>query len=279
MFSYNFFAISEFAKLMGVSRQTLIYYDYIGLFKPVKTMDNGYRLYSRSQINVFSLISMLCEMGVPRKQIKTVVDRISPNAAIEVLEKQRLEAQEQLRRLKMLAEMIDLRILQIALGKEIAEKPAPPISFVEIKDAIPLYLGRTLNCSWLEISDDEIVDFYSKCEALGLPLIFSGGQMKTRENILAGRTEIISNMCFPMKDPTGANAAIPKGTYAVGYVRGNCENNGDTYAALRSFIDKSGMKIIGNAYEEYLIDELAESNPDKFVMKIMVQTEQSAGHD
>ena len=117
------------------------------------------------------------------------------------------------------------------------------------------------------------MDFYSKCEALELPLIFSGGQMKSRKNILAGRTEIISNMYFPLKSPTGANAAIPKGTYAVGYVRVNCEKSSDTYAALRSFIEESNMKIIGNSYEEYLLDELAESNPDRFVMKIMIQVE------
>ncbi len=30
------FSISEFAALMGVSRQTLIYYDRIGLFRPAR---------------------------------------------------------------------------------------------------------------------------------------------------------------------------------------------------------------------------------------------------
>lgn len=271
MFSNNFFMISDFAKVVGVSRQTLIYYDRIGLFQPVQTLDNGYRLYSRSQINVFSLISMLSEMGLPLRKIKTLVDRISPDIAIQLLEKQRLEAQEQLRKLKMLEEMISLRIEQIARGREIAEMPEPPLSLIEIKEDIPLYLGRPCNCSWDDISDDEIADFYSKCEALGLPLIFSGGQRKSRENILAGRTEIISNMCFPLKSPTGANAWIPKGAYAVGYVRGNCEDPSGTYRALLSFLNEQGLAITGDAYEEYLIDELSESAPDRFVMKIMLQ--------
>ena len=31
------------------------------------------------------------------------------------------------------------------------------------------------------------------------------------------------------------------------------------------------MKIVGNAYEEYLIDELAEGDPDRFVMRVMIQ--------
>ena len=122
MFTNNFFTISDFAKLMGISRQTLIYYDRIGLFKPIKTLKNGYRLYSQSQINIINLILMLSEMGVPLKEIKSIINRISPDTALKLLEKQRLEAQKQLRRLKMLEEMMTLRIEQITLGKTIAEK-------------------------------------------------------------------------------------------------------------------------------------------------------------
>ena len=105
----NFFTISDFAKLMGISRQTLIYYDRIGLFKPINVLNNKYRLYSRSQINVISLILMLSEMGVPLKKIKTIVDHISPDTAIEILRKQQKEAEEKLYRYRMLENMIRLR--------------------------------------------------------------------------------------------------------------------------------------------------------------------------
>lgn len=39
------------------------------------------------------------------------------------------------------------------------------------------------------------------------------------------------------------------------------------------FISNNKLKIYENLYEEYLLDELAESNPNKFVMKIMIQVE------
>ncbi len=271
MFSNNFFTISDFAALMGISRQTLIYYDRIGLFKPIKILDNKYRLYSRSQINVISMITMLSEMGVSLKEIKTTVDRISPDTAIEVLKKQQHEALEKMCKLKILEEMIALRIDQISLGKEIAEMSAPPFSFEEVGDDIPLYLGKNVNCSWEEISDDDIIDFYSNCEKLGLPLIFSGRQMKRYEDIISGRTEIISNMYLPLTDSANANYIMPKGIYAVGYVCGSCEKPDSSYKKLLSFIKENGMKAVGNAYEEYLLDELAESDSDKFVMKIMLQ--------
>ena len=269
----NFFTISEFAKLMGVSRQTLIYYDRIGLFKPVKILENKYRVYSRSQVNLLSLITILTEMGVPLKEIKRIVDRISPDTAIQVLERQQKQAEEKLRKLNLLKDMMGLRIEQITLGKAVLEGKVPPLSIVEQREDIPLYLGERIDCTWRDMADDTVIDFYSKCEALELPLIFSGGQMKTKENILAGRTELISHMCFPLRCQAGANEVIPKGRYAVGYVHGDGENTGESYRELLTFIGEKGMEVVGNAYEEYLLDELTEGNPDHFVIKIMIQVE------
>lgn len=273
MFSNNYFTISDFAKLMGISRQTLIYYDHIGLFKPIKILDNKYRLYSRSQINVISLICMLSEMGVPLKEIKAIIDNISPDTAIEILKKRLNEAEEKLRRLQMLENMISLRIEQITFGKEVSEKSVPPFSVMEIKDDIPLHIGKEINCALGDIADNFIMDFYSRCEKLNFPLIFSGGQMKSRENIISGRTDIISNMCFALKDMSGANSVIPKGKYAVGYMHGDYENTDQVYKEMISYIEENGLKIVGNAYEEYLLDELAESDPNNFVMKVMIQIE------
>lgn len=270
MFSNNYFTISDFAKLMGISRQTLIYYDRIGLFKPMKTLDNKYRLYARSQINVISLISMLSEMGVPLKEIQAIVNRISPDTAIEILKKQQKEAEDKLRRLRMLEEMISLRIGQITFGKEIAEKPIPSVSLTELREDVPLYIGEEINAPLDDIADDFIIDFYAKCESLNFPLIFSSGQMKRKEDILAGRTNIISHMCFTLKSPVGANAVIPKGRYAVGYVHGDYGETDGIYKNLLSFTEAQGLDIIGNAYEEYLLDELAESDPNRFIMRVMI---------
>ncbi len=272
MFSNNYFTISDFAKLMGISRQTLIYYDRIDLFKPVKTLGNKYRLYSRSQINVISLITMLSAMGVPLKEIKLIIDRISPDTAIDVLNKQKQKVQEDIRKLRMIESMMDLRIEQISLGNRVLQENVPEISIVELNKEIPLYIGKAIDCVWDEITDDMIIEFYSECEKQGFPLIFSYGQMKSMENLLSGQTDLISNMCFVLKDYAKANAVIPKGKYVVSYAYGDYGDIKDIYNKILSYINEQNLKIAGNAYEEYLIDELAESHSDRFVMKIMVET-------
>ena len=276
MFSGSLFTISDFAKLIGISRQTLIYYDRIGLFRPIKTLGNKYRLYARSQINVISLICMLSELGVPLKEIQTLVDDISPDTALEILKKQQEEVEEKLRRIRMLEKMISHRIGQITLGKEMAKTALPSFTTMMVEEDIPLYIGKEINCPVGNIADDFIIDFYATCEALGFPLIFSSGQVKSRENILAGKAEIVSHMCFTLQDPVGANAVIPKGLYAVCFVHGDygsAWDNDSIYKSFLSFIDENHLQIIGDAYEEYLLDELTESDTKDFVVRIMIQVE------
>ncbi len=63
-------SISEMAKLHGISRQTLIYYDEIDLFKPVRVEEEtGYRYYSWRQIPFLREICFLKSIGVPLKEI------------------------------------------------------------------------------------------------------------------------------------------------------------------------------------------------------------------
>lgn len=68
--------ISEFAKLSGVSRKTLIYYDKIGLFCPeTVNPESGYRYYSYLQLDVISAIYALKEIGTPLKDINVYLDK------------------------------------------------------------------------------------------------------------------------------------------------------------------------------------------------------------
>ncbi|EGT4207022.1 MerR family DNA-binding transcriptional regulator, partial [Clostridioides difficile] len=42
----QYFTTGEFAKLCGISKQTLIFYDKIGIFSPEYKDKNNYRYYS-----------------------------------------------------------------------------------------------------------------------------------------------------------------------------------------------------------------------------------------
>lgn len=65
----EFFTIGEFAKLFGISKQTLMYYERKHIFKPAQIDSNGYRYYSMQQYFDFDIICNLHKLGVPLKKI------------------------------------------------------------------------------------------------------------------------------------------------------------------------------------------------------------------
>lgn len=69
--------VNEVSKLTGVSVRTLHHYDAIGLLKPTKVTDAGYRMYDDAAISRLQSILLFRELQFPLKEIKTILD--SPN--------------------------------------------------------------------------------------------------------------------------------------------------------------------------------------------------------
>lgn len=68
------YQVQEFAELAGVTVRALHHYDRLGLLKPKRT-EAGYRLYCSRDLERLEQIVALKFLGIPLKQIKTVLDR------------------------------------------------------------------------------------------------------------------------------------------------------------------------------------------------------------
>lgn len=69
--------VNEVSKLTGVSIRTLQYYDSIGLLKPDKYTEAGYRLYGDVSLERLQQILLFRELEFPLKEIKEIID--APN--------------------------------------------------------------------------------------------------------------------------------------------------------------------------------------------------------
>ena len=70
------FTAGEIAKLSGLSKQTILFYDKKGILKPdYVDPDNGYRYYSADQLDFLDNISMLKEIGLSLDEIRTFMDQ------------------------------------------------------------------------------------------------------------------------------------------------------------------------------------------------------------
>lgn len=66
--------VKEVSKLTGVSVRTLHYYDAIGLLKPTKVTEAGYRMYDDTALSRLQNILLFRELQFPLKEIKVILD-------------------------------------------------------------------------------------------------------------------------------------------------------------------------------------------------------------
>ncbi len=66
--------VNEMAKIAGISKRTIRYYDQIGILKPSGISESGYRLYDDKALEILQQILLFKELEVPLKDIKSVID-------------------------------------------------------------------------------------------------------------------------------------------------------------------------------------------------------------
>ena len=66
--------VQQVSKLTGVSVRTLHHYDAIGLLKPTRVTEAGYRLYDEEALKRLQTILLFRELEFPLKEIKQILD-------------------------------------------------------------------------------------------------------------------------------------------------------------------------------------------------------------
>lgn len=66
--------VNEVSKLTGVSIRTLQYYDHIGLLRPAKRTEAGYRLYDDAALKRLQQIMLFRELEFSLKEIQEILD-------------------------------------------------------------------------------------------------------------------------------------------------------------------------------------------------------------
>ncbi|MGL4819904.1 MAG: MerR family DNA-binding transcriptional regulator, partial [Bacilli bacterium] len=82
------FSSGEICSIFNITKQRLLHYDKIGLLKP-HTIDakNGYRYYAVSQFPIIYLILNLADGRVPLNEIRTHIERRTPQNTMSLLDK------------------------------------------------------------------------------------------------------------------------------------------------------------------------------------------------
>ena len=117
----DFYKISEISRLYGVGPDSLRYYERLGLLRPRRDEDNGYRLYSLRDIYKLSVIRDLRTLGLSMVQIKEYLDGQSVESTLALLEREEDLLSRQIHQLQARRETLARREAALSHAREVRD--------------------------------------------------------------------------------------------------------------------------------------------------------------
>ena len=257
------FSVHDFAKFARTTRDTLLYYDKIGLLSPVARGDNNYRFYSHGQLGVINLIRTFKSLGMPLAEIKRLKNNRSPDLADQLLGNQLSRINEEIEDLVRARKL--LKLLKETIHSHLdVDETAITVQFLPERSIV---LGGQNDYSGGKNDYDALFAFYSDCHEkypdldLNYPVwaLFSEERIRRRDWIWPDRYYFAGIEGYDK---------IPAAQCAVGYARGGYGEGHDLFVRLLDYVDAKGLEICGPAYQEYPLNEICVLEEEDYLIRV-----------
>lgn len=269
----KFLTISEMANYAGISRRTLIYYDQIGLFKPVKIGENGYRYYSIEQYFELDVILLLKNLDVPLEEIQTFLKNRNVSYVLEGFMKQKERIDEEIAKLKNIRQSLDNYIDRYTTLKNF-DLESITYSYREAE----YFVASEVIENFYDINSLQVYGrFYSSIDSSDL---FSGhpigflveGDAFYEENFhdapYRALVKIPSERLHLYKDQQILQR--PAGYYVSGFMKDEIHHINIFNNRFRNYLKEHGYQLNGDIWELLWQDETTSENPEDQIFEVLI---------
>ena len=262
--------VGEMAKLAGISRQTLIYYDREGIFRPSSVnRETGYRYYTADQLETLVNILNLREVGVPLREIRAHMANRTAEGTAALLAEQARRAREQVAHWEMVARRLERKV------ESLEQLAAPEDDFLAELPEEWLAVEPVGGQRGLADVDVALKRLLTRASDQGLPHFYQLGDTLSAEDLAAGNYLRFSAAFLPLQGaPEGPGVVRkPAGLYGRCFHHGTYETTAKAYDALLRRIAAAGYRPCGGSYEYCVLDSMSSETPEEYVMEIQIPVE------
>ena len=263
----DYYKIGEISKIYGIGRDSLMYYEEIGILKPFRDK-NGYRMYKLSDIWRLNLIKELRSLNFPMKKIKEYLDDRNIESTKKILHKEISLIDEKIEELLSYKQNIMKRLDTI--NDELRNLKLYEIDLIYINKRKALELNAN-------ITKDEEFDFLiqklqkdyeNRFTILGNNNIGSSFCLdKIKQGIY---NEFKSVFCFLEDEEEIYNIIFNEGYYLTLTYKGEYKNNKHYINKMFKYIEEKGYKVISDPIEIYKIDIHETEDINEFITEIQI---------
>lgn len=263
----NMFSAGELAKYQNINKQTLLYYDKIGLFKPHIIDDNGYRYYSADQLDYLDTILIMKKIGFSLNDIKKHMQNYNSENSLVFLKDQLTVIENKINELALIKNRLEHRLKALDASLNYKDSEA---KIGEIEDTYILYNEVSKPYSLKEISIATKL-CYAQGLSDNLPIFFQSGVSVPLEHIKKGKyiEANIAYLTIDKIDNVKNVKLLAKGKIAYIYHFGPYEDIDSSYEKLIKFCDDNHYEIISDSYEFCLNDYITSRLEEEFVTRIV----------
>jgi DNA-binding transcriptional MerR regulator len=267
----KYLTTGEFAKLCKVNKQTLFYYDQIGLLSPILKNEKGYRYYSIHQIELFFVIDLLKDLDMSLNDIQLYMLNKSPERYLSLMYQKKEEIVKKRQEIEVKEQFINA---QIGLMEEASRLDFHQVTLEQLPEAT-LYLSKNIE----NITEEEFVevvsDFINELNVSHLDTGYPIGVITKREQVLKGEFTNYSYIYMEQPNPKEGHPYFKsvKGDFIIGYHIGDENTIPDTYKRLFLEMERLNVTIGEYVFEEYIYDSVVKNHKEHYVTKIMIQVD------
>ncbi len=269
----NMFSAGELAKYQKISKQTLLFYDKINLFKPAYTdPSNGYRYYSAEQLDYLDTILIMKKTGFSLEEIRQHMKAYTTESSIDSFRQQLKVIDERIKELTLIKSRLEHRCNQVERAFEMKYKePVLEIckkSFILFHEVIAPFDSKEISLATKKCyaqAFNENLPVYFQC-GVSVPIEKIKEEKYTEASIAFLSTEQISCVSNIKELPSGLAVSL--------YHFGNYYDMSDSYKKLLDFCNTNKLRIISDSYEFCINDYITSRYEDEFITKIMFYVEE-----
>ncbi len=262
-----YYTPQQVASFFAIRKDTLLFYDRIGLFSPALRKENGYRYYSANQLYELDAVLTLRDLGFSIAEIKESKETMSVESFLSLLGKEESRLSEKI------ASYQDL----LAVNNSIRQSTLQAIEakkehlIIEHLPRQPIIAADINGSGDKATSDEEWTNAYSRLlTATDSRMIIHTGSIIGKEEASRSFGAIIDSVYVLYGKQTDEN--IEEGIYACMYFTGSADHTARFYRKYLNEIERHGLSICSSIYEELTISYAVTSDEYKHVTKLMAKT-------
>ena len=268
----EYYSAGELANLFHISRQTMFYYDKMGLLKPAFIGNHGYRYYAMQQYLTLEIILFLRKLDIAVPEIQLFLKNRSQDKMLRILKEKEIvceksiqESQDLLRAIRSYKENLEC-VQQLPLGQVLLQNyPASRMYMTPVPKTL------TTDFDAISIRAKHVHEVFAHSYCKDKPT----GWILPKEDFLNQKFRRISAVVTQSglnDSPLPCNYIRPSGLYVSVLLKGPyLQQLTEAYNKLSNFIKINHLIPDGDVFLFPVVSYWATNNPAEYVDSISLK--------